>query len=302
MTNASCCGRVDAAVALLCCGVAGTDAGRLALQRLLAAVFEAGPAGSSDPPTELAEADDRLFAVPVAQVRSEPPARAWVRRAHRQRVGAHELDVREAGYEPDDLSGHRCWKVHQVDAFARRLRLLQAALKLTTVAVADRVGVPAHQVRHWSDNNAKPTSQRRVALAEALGVHPDWFDARRDEVADVCLYRFRRCPCGSDAALRSDLLDPRPPYAVGLEPTGGHGLWCAGCGQPYVFDPDGWLLVTPVLDGQPGYVPFAAALQGSGGRELADAWPHSLWVADPDPDHAGATRLPPLFTRRPVDW
>jgi hypothetical protein len=69
-----------------------------------------------------------------------------------------------------------------------------------------------------------------------------------------------------------------------------------------VSDPDGWLLPTPVLDGQPGYVPFAAALRGSGGRELADAWPHALWAADPDPDHAGATRLPPLFTHRPVDW
>jgi transcriptional regulator with XRE-family HTH domain len=227
---------VDAAVALLSCGVAGTDAGRLALRRLLAAIFEAGPAGSSDPPTELAEAENQLFAVPVAQLRSEPAARAWVRRAHQQRVGSHELDVREAGFEPDDLSRHRCWKVHQLDAFARRLRLLQTALKLTTVTVADRVGVPVHQVRHWADNDAKPTTQMRVALAEALGVHPDWFDARRDQVADICLYRFRQCPCGTDAALRFDLLDPRPPYIVGSEPTGGHGLWCADCGQPYVSD------------------------------------------------------------------
>ena len=288
---------VDAAVALVLDGGMRSESGDFVITRLVATMVDASGFGSGDPAgtfgaATVALADrERLFARAWAD-RDEPMVRELLFRT--LRTAAEE----NFGLAEDDLLDVAAFRL---DPFARRLRLLLRNVGLSGAVVARTIGQPVHQLRHWASGRSKPGADEREALAGALGVHAEWLGEHFDDSADIALYRFRECPCGTGADLRAGVLDK-----IDGDPASGWGLWCCGCGQPYLLRIDGWLLPVPVSDdGCPCPLVFAAVrdTHENVGGELARPWPHALWVSNPDPYHTGGPyRLPSVLTQPPMYW
>ena len=121
----------------------------------------------------------------------------------------------------------------------------------------------------------------------------------RDARADWELYRFTKCPCETGSDLRLDELDGRGYSGSGALVE--RGLWCTGCGQPYLLAGDGRLIPCPAMEAYTGGVPFSAVrvVGGNCGPELAAPWPHSLWNEVSSPDRRGPQRVPALLRHAP---
>lgn len=73
---------------------------------------------------------------------------------------------------PGDTS--QMWHVeHPADRIARRRREIPR-YKRDQEALADDVGVSRQQVSRWENGDSLPTAENLTALAQALGVTPDW--------------------------------------------------------------------------------------------------------------------------------
>ncbi|WP_250402869.1 helix-turn-helix domain-containing protein [Streptomyces cellostaticus] len=128
---------------------------------------------------------------------------AAVRRWVTETLAEHALSYNELHevWEEDDpdhvdpQGEHPVWALLELSPFARRLRLWHEAAAKTAVGLGSDVGVGAHQIGHWAAGRSRPGEREREALAGALGVHPAWLHASRDEQPDVQLYRFASCPC-----------------------------------------------------------------------------------------------------------
>jgi transcriptional regulator with XRE-family HTH domain len=175
----------------------------------------------------------------------------------------------------EQVKTHPLWDLYRLDPFARRLRLLQRNLAVTSARLAEAVSVPVHQIGHWSSGRSKPTGEHRRRLAAALGVGPRWLASDRDGAVDTCLYRFPgTCPFPDSGDLR-----PGEPDDAGGYRDGGHELSCVGCGQPYLHDPvRGWLYPVPARGGGASRSARAVSIGGVGG-EPAEPWPHALWTS-----------------------
>ncbi|MFD8947542.1 helix-turn-helix domain-containing protein [Streptomyces xanthophaeus] len=201
---------------------------------------------------------------------------------------------------------HPVWALLELSPFARRLRLLQEAAAKTAVGLGGDVGVGAHQIGHWAAGRSRPGTREREALAGALGVHPGWLDASRDEHPDVQLFRFASCPCATPAAMaRLGLGREEPGWYDSPAEQDAAVHWCGGCGQAWVKDAAGWLLPLP-----PGEEPTPAdgnsvdlghPLLRIPSVTLDEPWPRALW--QPPAGKKGRARtayqIPEMLTRQP---
>jgi hypothetical protein len=107
----------------------------------------------------------------------------------------------------------------------------------------------------------------------------------------------RRCSSWSCSTFQLELLDPDPNHLM----TGDHpGLWCSGCGQPYLPSADGWLYPVPITDPSHWAMPYTAVHQvdlSNVGGELSFPWPHALWTAQSDPNQSHGYRLPAIYNQ-----
>ncbi|MER5549810.1 XRE family transcriptional regulator [Streptomyces sp. NPDC002589] len=201
---------------------------------------------------------------------------------------------------------HPVWALLELCPFARRLRLLQEATVKTAVGLGGDVGVGAHQIGHWAAGRSRPGDRQREALAGALGVHPAWLHASRDELPDVQLYRFASCPCEEPTAMaRLGLGREEPDWYESPAEQDAAVHWC-GCGQAWVKDKVGWLLPLPPgeeptpSDGD--LVDLGHPVIRSPSVTLDEPWPRALW--QPEPGRKGrartAHRVPELLTREPL--
>ncbi|MEU6973804.1 helix-turn-helix transcriptional regulator [Kitasatospora aureofaciens] len=297
-----------------CCALLGdtqeSTARRAVFQRLLAVVFEAG-AGTDDPMSELYAADTMLSEIPPGTGLDDTQALAWLKQAQQRRLIAflEETDSWGTGYSSEEIDEHPMWRIHQLGALPRRLRLLIANTGTNKIALARTVGVPAHQVGHWAAGRSRPGPAERDKLAAALGIHPGWLADKLDDQAPLDWYQFEDgCPCGA-----SDGTFAREPLDGPCADIGAHaewGLWCAGdttggsgCGQPYLIDGD-LLYPAPTMQGGYGHR-FTAVRDGvrgtsNCGPELTAPWPHSLWNNPAGPNQRGPLRLPDLLTQAEV--
>ncbi|WP_234315846.1 XRE family transcriptional regulator [Streptomyces sp. NRRL F-5527] len=201
---------------------------------------------------------------------------------------------------------HPVWALLELSPFARRLRLLQGAAVKTAVGLGGDIGAGAHQIGHWAADRSRPGEREREALAGALGVHPAWLHASRDEQPDVQLYRFPSCPCEKPAAMARLGLGREEPDWYGSPAEQDAAVhWCGGCGQAWVKDAAGWLLPLP-----PGEEPtpsggdlvdLGRSLSRGPSVTLDEPWPRALW--QPPAGRKGRARtaypVPELLTREP---
>ncbi|MCL3999175.1 helix-turn-helix domain-containing protein [Streptomyces lavenduligriseus] len=176
---------------------------------------------------------------------------------------------------------HPVWALLELSPFARRLRLLQEAAAKTAVGLGGDVGVGAHQIGHWAAGRSRPGEREREALARALGVHPGWLHASRDEQPDMQLYRFASCPCEKPSTMaRLGLGREEPDWYDSPAEQDAAVHWC-GCGQAWVKDAAGWLLPLP-----PGEEPTPSDGDSVGlghprvtspSATLDAPWPRALW-------------------------
>lgn len=286
---------VDAVTGLLTIPAGDSPAGRLVVARLLASMFELLTASEVEEEVERAEGcTDGLAANDTA---SEANVRQWLTRECRQRAQDHNWDFEEGewGSVGDD---HGVWTLLALGPFARRLRLWTGAVKLSAPALGAAIGVGAHQIRHWASGRTLPSAEHRIALAEAMAVHPAWLAADRDHSGDSDLYLYPRCPCQTgDAFTRDVIATSQAELSV---------RWCRGCGQPSMSAGYGGLLPLPVaeLTDPPSAgrdEPFAFhAVHTKGGGDLSAPWPHGLWSPGPDSRQRGPVRIPDLLTRPPL--
>jgi hypothetical protein len=242
---------------------------------------------------------------------TEPDARRWLATVQRDRLASRYQQAAGAGWAvgdaEEDLRAHPAWRVHQLDGFGRRLRLLLAGTQTSATALSGRLGVGPHHISHGIAGRSWPDRPGRTAIAQALGLHPAWFAPGRDQQADRDLYRFPdKCPWGSDQFVFADFEGPGS-YDLGKWALATRGWWCTGCGQPYLAGPDGPLLAVATMEPSTGPVFHAVtddpAVRGSGncGPELARPWPHSLWHEPHGLNERGPLRLSALY-RRPPTW
>ncbi|MFC9654240.1 helix-turn-helix domain-containing protein, partial [Streptomyces sp. NPDC056937] len=193
---------------------------------------------------------------------------------------------------------HDVWTLLALGPFPRRLRLWTNAVKLSAPALGAAIGVGAHQIRHWASGRTLPSAEHRIALAEAMHVHPAWLAAARDHSGDSDLYLYPRCPCQTGAAFTRDVVaTAQAELSV---------RWCRGCGQPSMSAGYGGLLPLPLigLTDPPSAgpdEPFAFhAVHTKSGSDLSAPWPHGLWSPGPDSRQRGPVRVPGLLTRPPL--
>lgn len=191
-------------------------------------------------------------------------------------------EVYEDDWEHVDRSDHPVWALLELSPLSRRLRLWQDAAARSGAGLGRDIGVGAHQLGHWAAGRSRPGEDERRALATALGVHPGWLDASRDELPDVELYRFRVCPCEEPATTtRGGLGRDEPGWyeSVAVQDAAVH--WCDACGQAWLKDSRRWLLPLPpgdertprhgvLADGQHPAVYVRH-------RSLDEPWPSVLW-------------------------
>jgi len=200
---------------------------------------------------------------------------------------------------------HPVWALLRLSPFARRVRLLQEAAAKTAVGLGGGVGVSAHQIGHWAAGRSRPGDREREVLAGALGVHPAWLHATRDEQPDVQLYRFASCPCEKPTAMaRLGLGRKEPDWYDSPAEQDAAAHWCGGCGQAWVKDPAGWLLPLPPgeeptpSDGD--VVDLGQFVLCSPSVTLDEPWPRALWQPPASKGRARtAYRVPKLLTREP---
>ncbi len=291
---------LDAASALLTAGVG--EAGMAVLQRLLAIVFECGTGGASAA-VELSRAEDALIGLPLDTEQTEAAARAWLAEAHRQRALER---AQETGGDPEQaeeaLLSHPAWMLHQLDPLARRIRLVHASSGRTAAEVSRAAGLEGHLLARWSRGATRPDAGQRRALARALGLAPGWLGVQRDTMPDIVLYQADGgCPCGVGVArFAASALDERPLKAA----WGQLGLFCTGCGQPYLVEPDGRFHPVPAI-GTGRYTHQFGALaegvqpDGSLGPELSRPWPLAQWYSPAGLNHRGALRIPDVYRAPP---
>ncbi|MFB7673150.1 helix-turn-helix domain-containing protein [Kitasatospora purpeofusca] len=291
---------LDAASALLATGVG--EAGMAVLQRLLATVFECG-AGGTSAGVELARAEDALIGLPLDTGQSEGAARAWLAEAHRQRSLER---AQETGTDPVQaeqlLLQHPVWTLHQLDPLARRIRLVHASTGRTAAEVSRAAGLEGHLLARWSRGTTRPDAGQRRALARALGLAPGWLGVQRDTVPDLVLYQSDgRCPCGIGAArFAAAALDERPLKAA----WGRLGLYCTGCGQPYLVEPDGRFHPAPAIGTgrfvhEYGAVADGVQPDGLLGAELSQPWPLPHWYSPAGLNRRGSLRIPEVYRSPP---
>ncbi|MFD4611351.1 XRE family transcriptional regulator [Streptomyces sp. NPDC058440] len=203
---------------------------------------------------------------------------------------------------------HPVWALLELLPFPRRLRLLQEAAAKTAVGLGGDVGVGAHQIGHWAAGRSRPGDGEREALAGALGVHPAWLHASRDEQPDVQLYRFASCPCEKPAALaRLGLGRDEPDWYDSPAEQAAAVHWCGGCGQGWVKDAAGWLLPLPPgqeptpSDGD--FVDLGRPFSRGPSVTLDEPWPRALWQLPAGRKGRARTayQVPELLTREPQD-
>ncbi|WNI19987.1 helix-turn-helix domain-containing protein [Actinacidiphila sp. ITFR-21] len=225
-------------------------------------------------------------------------------------VSYNELhDVWEGDAEYVDRTDHPVWELVSLSPFSRRLRLLQDATAQTAAGLGRDIGVGAHQIGHWAAGRSRPGEGDREALAQALGVHPAWLHASRDEQADAQLYRFRSCPCAKSSSMTRLGLGPEEPgwYDSPAEQDAAVH-WCDGCGQSWLKDSAQWLL--PLPSGEEPSPSEGHLADGSHPadrllhRSLDEAWPAALWPS-PNPSRGTKSRaragyrIPALLTKEP---
>ncbi|MFF7449792.1 MULTISPECIES: XRE family transcriptional regulator [unclassified Streptomyces] len=210
--------------------------------------------------------------------------------------------------DPDHVEpqgDHPVWALLELSPLARRLRLWQEASAKTAVGLGGEVGVGAHQIGHWAAGRSRPGDGERAALAGALGVHPAWLHAARDEQPDVQLYRFASCPCEKPTALaRLGLGREEPDWYDSPAEQAAAVHWC-GCGQSWVKDVAGWLLpLPPGEEPAPSYgdrVDLGHPLSRSPSVTLEEPWPRALWQPPAGRKSRARTayRVPELLTQEP---
>ena len=218
-------------------------------------------------------------------------------------------DVWEDDPEYVDRTDHPVWELLALSPFSRRLRLLQDATAQTAAGLGRDIGVGAHQIGHWAAGRSRPGERDREALARALGVHPAWLHASRDEQPDVQLYRFRSCPCTKPTTMtRLGLGREEPGWYDSPAEQDAAVHWCDGCGQSWLKNSAGWLLPLP-----PGEEPTPSEGHLADGshpadhllhRSLDEAWPAALWPSPHPPRGTKsrtrtAYRIPALLTKEP---
>ncbi|MFJ5122382.1 multiprotein-bridging factor 1 family protein [Kitasatospora sp. NPDC088548] len=291
---------VDAATALLCEGMG--PVGLTVLQRLLATAFEAG-AGTADAARELQVAGDIVNSLCYDEPWEESQARAWLADAHLQRAA---LRATAAGADPvqarAELESHRCWEIHQLDALARRLRLLHTASGQSAKWLADSARVEYHHIARWTAGRTRPDARQRTALARTLGVASGWFGVQRDAVPDIDLYRsLGGCPCGAGA----DRFALGAVNGQDLKTSWtSQGWYCVGCGTPWMAEHDGRLYAAPVLSPAGGELKFLAVLDtvkgpAACGPELTLPWPPAHWSTPAGLHRRGAAQVPALYRAAP---
>ncbi|WP_030274334.1 transcriptional regulator [Streptomyces sp. NRRL B-24484] len=292
---------VDAASALLVVGIG--EAGMAVLQRLLATVFECG-AGGTSAAVELSRAGDALIGLPLDTPQPEAAARAWLAEAHRQRALER---AQETGVDPDqaqeELLKHHAWALHQLDPLARRIRLVHASTGRTAAEVSRAARLEGHLLARWSRGATRPDAGQRRALARALGLAPGWLGVQRDTVPDTVLYQSDgSCPCGVGAArFAAGTLDERPLNAA----WGKLGLFCTGCGQPYLVEPDGRFHPVPGIGTgryahQFGAIADGVQPDGWLGAELSRPWPLAHWYSPDGLNRRGVLQIPEIYRSPPA--
>ncbi|RNG38012.1 XRE family transcriptional regulator [Streptomyces botrytidirepellens] len=210
--------------------------------------------------------------------------RRWLTGVLREHAAVYNdhHDVWEGDWGYVDRADHPVWALLGLSPFSRRLRLLQDATAKSGAGLGRAIGVGAHQLGHWAAGRSRPGEAERRALAAALGIHPGWLDARRDDEPDVQLYRFRSCPCEKPTMMTRGSLGPEEPDWYGSAAEQGAAVhWCDACGQPWLKDTGGWLL--PLPPGEERIPGSGALADGSHPaiyvhhRSLAEAWPPVLW-------------------------
>ncbi|MGP4004215.1 hypothetical protein [Streptomyces sp. 8N706] len=101
---------LDAIVALM--NQPLTDASRRAIIRLLAALFDAGPAGTGDTASELEWAAEAARDLRLPDRAAPDQARQWVH-------AAYEYHVRTTEMLAEWPEKHPCWKLHTLGVFDR---------------------------------------------------------------------------------------------------------------------------------------------------------------------------------------
>ncbi|MFD9687342.1 hypothetical protein ACFWXO_16480 [Kitasatospora sp. NPDC059088] len=291
---------LDAATALLTEGVG--EAGMAVLQRLLATVFECGTGGASAA-VELARAGDALIGLPLDTGQTEVAARAWLAEAHRQRTleRAQETSTDPVQAE-EELLKHPAWALHQLDPLARRIRLVHASTGRAATEVSRAAGLEGHLLARWSRGATRPDAKQRRALARALGLAPGWLGVQRDTIPDIVLYQADGgCPCGVGVArFAASALDERPLKAA----WGRLGLYCTGCGQPYLVEPDGRFHPVPAIGTGRFVHQFGALAEGVKpdgvlGLELSQPWPLAHWYSPAGLNRRGTLRVPEAYRSPP---
>ncbi|MGP4001393.1 helix-turn-helix domain-containing protein [Streptomyces sp. 8N706] len=274
---------LDAIVALM--NQPLTDASRRAIIRLLAALFDAGPAGTGDTASETRMGRRSSPRPPPPGPCRTRPGPAVDPRRTRDHVRTTEMLA-------EWPAKHPCWKLHTLGVLPRRLVLLTNAQGLKVSALATRAGLPAPRVRSWLSGAGRPDADARHTLAKALGIHTGWLAPERDEHVDP-VYRFRHGgPCDAATSFTLDWLDPDPMGAASTD----RGWWCDGCGQPYLADTTGRLYPAPLFVRDERH-PYPAVDPTT---DLSHPWPHALWVAEPDPQRTGGSyRLPLSYEHIP---
>jgi hypothetical protein len=264
--------------------------------------------------------EDQVLVENVDAAAREATAEQWsddvaVRRWLTEVLSEHAIayndhhDVWEGDYGYIDRTDHPVWAFLGLSPFSRRLRLLQDATAKSAAGLGRDLGVGAHQLGHWAAGRSRPGEDERQALAGALGIHPAWLHASRDEQPDVQLFRFRHCPCEKPTTMtRGGLGREEQGWFESVAEQDAAVHWCDACGQPWLKDSAGWLLPLP-----PGEEPIpSSGCLADGGhpaiylrhRSLDEAWPAVLW-RPPQPPGGKKTRtrtpyqVPALLTEVP---
>ncbi len=197
---------------------------------------------------------------------------------------------------------HPAWALHQLDPLARRIRLVHASTGRAATEVSRAAGLEGHLLARWSRGATRPDAGQRRGLARALGVAPGWFGVQRDAVPDTALYQSDdSCPCGVGAArFAASALDERPLKAA----WGRLALFCTGCGQPYLVEPDGRFHPVPAIGTGRFTHEFGALADGvrpdgAVGPELSRPWPIAHWHSPAGLHRRGSLRVPELYRSPP---
>ncbi|MEK2479488.1 helix-turn-helix transcriptional regulator [Streptomyces noursei] len=222
--------------------------------------------------------------VSAGQWADDAAVRRWLAEVLRTHALAYDEyhDVWEGDWGYVDPAGHPVWALLDLSPFSRRLRLLQEARVKTGAGLGREIGVGAHQLGHWAAGRTRPGAAERQALARALGIHPGWLDASRDQLPDVQLCRFRSCPCEKPTTMtRGSLGRGEPQWCASAAEQDAAVRWCDACGQSWLQDSGGWLLPLPPGEEQ---IPNTGVLADGSHpaiyvhhRSLDEAWPPVLW-------------------------